>query len=440
MPTENTMRDSIRKAAILVSVLDRDCADALLDKMGPDQAARVRDAVFELETISEQEQDEIVREFVAAGGGQVAPVSQDRFRQPHVRDSDGGTVPVPWDAAAPEHEATPQFADPTPAAPASHLPDIADPPTSHAAMAAAGPFPILREASVETLANHLVHENPQVIAVVVAHLPPRRAAELIARLAPPQQADVLRRVAALDAASPAAIEILQQQLEAKLTQEIQAQRNRAVGLAAVNSILNAAGGKRDELLSNLQQNDQPLSQLVAIAHPAPAPRDGERSEPRIAAVQTQPPANAVAEPLHAARPSPASGPSREVHDVLPVAAAASNGRTVATKSRTVAQAEPVDFEQLVALDDRGLALLFRELDPEITLLALAGASPEFVQRVMRPLSPREARTLRRKMERLGPIRLSDIAAAQRAVARVATQMVNDGRLPRLVTPRFAVAA
>ena len=102
--------------------------------------------------------------------------------------------------------------------------------------------------------------------------------------------------------------------------------------------------------------------------------------------------------------------------------------------------EPIAFEQLADLDDEGLAMLFREVDPEITLVALAGASSEFVERVMHPLPPREARTLRRKMERLGPIRLSDMAAAQREVAQAARRLVEDGRLPRFVTPRFAVAA
>ncbi|MDP7304092.1 MAG: FliG C-terminal domain-containing protein, partial [Pirellulaceae bacterium] len=110
------------------------------------------------------------------------------------------------------------------------------------------------------------------------------------------------------------------------------------------------------------------------------------------------------------------------------------------RSKMDSKTESITFEQLAELDDEGLAILFREVDPEVTLVALAGASSDFVDRVMRPLPPRDARTLRRRMERLGPIRLSDIAAAQREVAQAATRLVEDGRLPRFVTPRFAVAA
>ena len=100
----------------------------------------------------------------------------------------------------------------------------------------------------------------------------------------------------------------------------------------------------------------------------------------------------------------------------------------------------IAFEELKEFDDEGLALLFREVDPEITLVALAGASSELVDRVMKPLASREARSLRRRMERLGPIRLRDITAAQREVADAATQLVQEGRLPKLVAPRFVVAA
>ena len=449
MPTEMPITDPIRKAAILVSALDRNSADALLDKMGPDQAARVRHAVFELDDITDQEQDQVMREFVAAGGGQVGPPTRKAF--------EANSAP-PFDQAAlhagRQHPAT---------APGRQ----ADRHDDHA-RADDGPFPILREASIETLANHLAHENGQVIAVVVAHLPPRRAAELIGRMAPHRQADVLRRVAAMDAASPAAIEVLQQQFEAKLTEELRQQRNRTAGIAAVNLILSAAGSQRDELLNNLTANDNELSQMVrSQSTPGPSPhatlpqkslRDGDqhRDGPRTSSNhRPNETADHSPDPRPARETCPAEPKRTQTADGTPDArtpdAHTPDARTPgerakvehATSSLPVERAgrtERVTFEQLGELDDQGLAVLFSEIDPEITLLALAGASPEFVQRMMRPLLPREARTLRRKMERLGPIRLSDIAAAQREVAKMATQLVEEGVLSPPAPARFAVAA
>lgn len=441
MTEEKSTTDSIRKAAILVSTLNRDSADALLDKMGAQQAARVRNAVFELETISAEERDQIVREFVSAGGGAMSNVS---INVPEDRHVDARPFRLREYEEASAHESTPQPGNQSRAIEwredqsTKELVDR-DRFEGPERLSDNCPFPILREASAETLANHLVHENAQVIAVVVAHLPPKRAAELIAKLTPQRQADVLRRVAGLDTAAPAAIEVLQRQLEDKLTEEIRVQRNRDVGLAAVNSILNAAGSKRHELINNLREIDNKLSQQVATAQLA-SPPSKERFEPRLAEVQEQPTAEDVPVTRPAVSHSTTHGPATDLHDDTIGVAAEDDDQTIRSRSKMDSKTEPIAFEQLADLDDEGLAMLFREVDPEITLVALAGASSEFVERVMHPLPPREARTLRRKMERLGPIRLSDMAAAQREVAQAARRLVEDGRLPRFVTPRFAVAA
>lgn len=444
MTTESSTTDSIRKAAILVSTLNRDSADALLDKMEVEQAARVRNAVFELETISDEEQDQIVREFVSAGGGAFGTMSNVNAGESEDRHVDAKPFQLREYGEASAHESTPQSGDRS--RPIQWREDQStkalvdsDQSKGHDPLSDNCPFPILREASAETLANHLVNENAQVIAVLVAHLPPKRAAELIARLAPKQQADVLRRVAGLDAAAPAAIEVLQRQLEDKLTEEIRAQRNRDAGLVAVNLILNAAGSKRHELLSNLTEIDNKLSQQVAKAQ-VERPPSKERSEARPADVHEKPTAEDVSVTRRAASHSTPHGPATELNDDGPNTAAGDDDQTIQIRSKMDSETESITFEQLAELDDEGLAILFREVDPEVTLVALAGASSDFVARVMQPLPPREARTLRRRLERLGPIRLSDISAAQREVAQAATRLVRDGRLPRFVTPRFAVAA
>src|SRR6188472_3707459 len=57
------MNPSLRKAAILVTALDGAAADQLLDQMGEQQAARVRNAVMELSDIDPAEQETVLAEF-----------------------------------------------------------------------------------------------------------------------------------------------------------------------------------------------------------------------------------------------------------------------------------------------------------------------------------------------------------------------------------------
>src|SRR5687767_1770629 len=59
---------SIRKAAILVSLLDVPSADALLESMGEELSDRVRSAVMELDDVSDAEQEEVLAEFFGHGG------------------------------------------------------------------------------------------------------------------------------------------------------------------------------------------------------------------------------------------------------------------------------------------------------------------------------------------------------------------------------------
>ncbi len=88
----------------------------------------------------------------------------------------------------------------------------------------------------------------------------------------------------------------------------------------------------------------------------------------------------------------------------------------------------VRFEDLQELDDEALAAVLAAAEPEVARLALAGASPALVDRVLAQLQPAEARKVRRLIERLGPTRLSDVEEAQAELARIAHSMVLEGRI------------
>src|ERR1700678_3002870 len=63
----NDTKSDLRKAAILVSSLDRDTADKLLDQMSAEQAALVRRAMVELPEIDAGEQNRVIDEFFHVG-------------------------------------------------------------------------------------------------------------------------------------------------------------------------------------------------------------------------------------------------------------------------------------------------------------------------------------------------------------------------------------
>jgi flagellar motor switch protein FliG len=81
------------------------------------------------------------------------------------------------------------------------------------------------------------------------------------------------------------------------------------------------------------------------------------------------------------------------------------------------------FDDLVRLDVRTFAAVVRAVDVQVLGLALAGSSEQLAQRICDQVPKRVARVLRRNLRQLGPTRLSDVEAAQRAVSMVAAKFL-----------------
>jgi flagellar motor switch protein FliG len=97
-----------------------------------------------------------------------------------------------------------------------------------------------------------------------------------------------------------------------------------------------------------------------------------------------------------------------------------------------------DFEDLARIGHDALSTLLSTLDLELTLLALAGAPLDLVERVLELLDPKEAKRLRQSIECLGPVRLADIDEAQRQIAERARQLALEGRIELEVIRQAAV--
>jgi flagellar motor switch protein FliG len=97
----------------------------------------------------------------------------------------------------------------------------------------------------------------------------------------------------------------------------------------------------------------------------------------------------------------------------------------------------IRFTDLLALEDATLFPVLRAADPELIVLALAGASAQWIERVARALPLDQARALERGLPHLGPVRLSDVEEAQQALADFAVEMEERGEVMLGAQPRNA---
>lgn len=86
------------------------------------------------------------------------------------------------------------------------------------------------------------------------------------------------------------------------------------------------------------------------------------------------------------------------------------------------------FEDLVKLDDRSLQRVLREIEMRELALALKGASEELKEKIFRNMSQRAAQILREEMDYMGPVRLRDVAAAQRRIVDIVRKLEEAGEI------------
>ncbi|MDE1893898.1 MAG: flagellar motor switch protein FliG [Pseudomonadota bacterium] len=86
------------------------------------------------------------------------------------------------------------------------------------------------------------------------------------------------------------------------------------------------------------------------------------------------------------------------------------------------------FEDLVDLDDRGMQVLLREVPSATLTTALKGADPSIREKIFANMSKRAADMLRDDLEVSGPVRLSEVDAAQKEVLATARKLADAGQL------------
>jgi len=84
------------------------------------------------------------------------------------------------------------------------------------------------------------------------------------------------------------------------------------------------------------------------------------------------------------------------------------------------------FENLVDVDDRSLQRLLQEIDAEQLLIALKGADNALRDKFLNNMSTRAADILRDDLGNRGPVRLSDVETAQKAILLVVRKLAESG--------------
>jgi flagellar motor switch protein FliG len=86
------------------------------------------------------------------------------------------------------------------------------------------------------------------------------------------------------------------------------------------------------------------------------------------------------------------------------------------------------FEDLAQVDDRGIQTLLREVESEKLVIALKGASEAVKEKIFKNMSKRAAEMLRDDLDAKGPVRLSEVEAAQKEILAVARRLSEAGQL------------
>lgn len=367
----STKLTALQKAAVLINSLDMRSADALLEQMPIEQAARVREAMMQLDDLPASNQDEVIAEFLQSGG-----------RLPVVTPDDGA-VELELSAEA----------DRSAAFPSNHSSENLQ------------PFQFLRDASPGLLAEFLRQEHPQTAAVILANLDPDQAARVLERLPAELSTESLARMARLHQISPEVLADLEAEIRTQLLPQIETER-KPQGLAGASAVLSALNDPlRKRMLGQLAHRDQALVRQLGYLD---AGSDRTSNAPRINPVsQTQ-----------AAKLSTAPG---------------TPGKEPAPKTNPAKKLLPIRFAQFLELQDATLKRIFAEADPQVLLLALTGADERLVQRILKQLPAADAVAVRQRLNHPGPLRLRDVDAAQQQLAQLAVELHELGviRIPFL---------
>ncbi|GIK19836.1 MAG: flagellar motor switch protein FliG [Leptolyngbya sp. PLA2] len=86
------------------------------------------------------------------------------------------------------------------------------------------------------------------------------------------------------------------------------------------------------------------------------------------------------------------------------------------------------FEDILLVNDKGIQAVLKEVDNDELALALKTASPELQEKIFTNMSQRAAALIKEDMEFMGPVRVSDVEAAQQRIVDVVRRLEEAGEV------------
>lgn len=375
-------QEALRKAAILIATADHKTADALLDRLDPEQAAAVRRCAIEISNIDPAERDKVFNEFSQRNVGspphraaqayaafEEKPTGVNRL----VPRNDTGGIDLGSDSVVQLRipgvavdQGSKKTSESTPKRPAGE----------------GRTLDLLRKAGPDELAQFLATESPQTIAVVFSHLLPAQGAAVLTQLPDQLRSEVLSRLTRLEAADEQIMQDVEQGLQQWLDEQARRVKQRRAGVSAVVRLLDETDVPlRRKLLAELNERDRELVDMIENVGGVPV----------------------------------------DAPDIVPFATPA------------------LSLEAVARLDTATLTRLLDACDQEVLVIALAGAEPEVVSDIVSVLGLGEGRQLRSAIANVGPVRLRDVDACQQRLGELAAELVQANLIDRHM-PSLAQAA
>ena len=121
-------------------------------------------------------------------------------------------------------------------------------------------FAFLNKADVKSLYSALQNERPQTMALVLAYVDPDKAAGVIEQLPPERQVKVVEAIATMESASPAAIKIIEAEMERKFSNMITNSNVKVGGIDYVANIMNNLDRSSEKsIFDRLSVNNEELA-------------------------------------------------------------------------------------------------------------------------------------------------------------------------------------
>ena len=86
------------------------------------------------------------------------------------------------------------------------------------------------------------------------------------------------------------------------------------------------------------------------------------------------------------------------------------------------------FENLLDVDDRSIQTILREVSTDTLILALKGAIESIKEKIFKNMSKRAAELLKDDLEAKGPVKLSEVEAAQKEILATARRLAESGEI------------